>query len=98
MPRAHQAGFSRRSLAGVGFLKVFEVMDLVLLNQISFLWMTMHGHTGLLILISYWKMKISQMDWPMFSPDLNPIEHVWDTLGRRLAAQFHPPRNTQQLK
>ncbi|GFU38634.1 hypothetical protein TNCV_2868201 [Trichonephila clavipes] len=29
MPRAHQAGLSRRSLAGVDYLKVYDVMDLV---------------------------------------------------------------------
>ncbi|GFV72004.1 transposable element Tc1 transposase [Trichonephila clavipes] len=38
------------------------------------------------------------MDWPAFSPDLNPIEHVWDTLGRCIAARLHHPENTQQLK
>ncbi|GFX70343.1 transposable element Tc1 transposase [Trichonephila clavipes] len=30
---------------------------------------------------------IERMDWPARSPDLNPIEHVWDFLGRRFAAR-----------
>ncbi|GFV44156.1 transposable element Tcb1 transposase [Trichonephila clavipes] len=30
---------------------------------------------------------ITRMDWPAYSPDLNPIEHVWDMLGRRIAAR-----------
>ena len=30
---------------------------------------------------------IAHMEWPARSPDFNPIEHVWDTLGRRLAAR-----------
>ncbi|GFT62832.1 transposable element Tcb2 transposase [Trichonephila clavipes] len=38
------------------------------------------------------------MDWPAYSPDLLPIEHVWDALGRRIAARLHHPENTQQLK
>ncbi|GFU35559.1 transposable element Tc3 transposase [Trichonephila clavipes] len=38
------------------------------------------------------------MDWPAYSPDLNPIEHVWDALGRRIAARLHHPENTQQIK
>ncbi|GFU08598.1 transposable element Tcb1 transposase [Trichonephila clavipes] len=25
---------------------------------------------------------ITRMDWPAYSPDLNPIERVWDMLGR----------------
>ncbi|GFW54951.1 transposable element Tcb2 transposase [Trichonephila clavipes] len=40
---------------------------------------------------------ITRMDWPD-SPDLNPIEHVWDAFGRRFAARLHHPENTQQLK
>ncbi|GFV04202.1 transposable element Tcb1 transposase [Trichonephila clavipes] len=34
---------------------------------------------------------ITRMDWPAYSPDLNPIEHVWDMLGRRAAARQLPP-------
>ncbi|GFT46787.1 transposable element Tcb2 transposase [Trichonephila clavipes] len=41
---------------------------------------------------------ITRMDWPAYSPDLNPIEHVWDALGRRIAARLHHSENTQQPK
>ncbi|GFX14689.1 transposable element Tcb1 transposase [Trichonephila clavipes] len=33
---------------------------------------------------------ITRMDWPAYSPDLNTIEHVWDMLGRRIAARQPP--------
>ncbi|GFT41287.1 transposable element Tcb1 transposase [Trichonephila clavipes] len=39
------------------------------------------------------------MDWPAYLiPDLNPIEHVWDFLGRRLAARTLPPVTTRELR
>ncbi|GFV27385.1 transposable element Tcb1 transposase [Trichonephila clavipes] len=34
---------------------------------------------------------ITRMDWPAYSPDFNPIEHMWDMLGRRFAARQPPP-------
>ncbi|GFU64874.1 transposable element Tc3 transposase [Trichonephila clavipes] len=33
---------------------------------------------------------IARMDWPAYSPDLNPIEHGWDMLDRRIAARQPP--------
>ncbi|GFX00705.1 DDE_3 domain-containing protein [Trichonephila clavipes] len=37
---------------------------------------------------------ITHMDWLAYSPDLNPIEHVWDMLGRRIAAHQPPHLST----
>ncbi|GFV24734.1 transposable element Tcb2 transposase [Trichonephila clavipes] len=41
---------------------------------------------------------IERMDWLARSPDLNPIEHVWDFLGRRLAARTLPPVTIRELQ
>ncbi|GFU95289.1 transposable element Tcb2 transposase [Trichonephila clavipes] len=41
---------------------------------------------------------ITRMDCPAYSPDLNPIEHAWDALGRRIATRLHHAENTEQLK
>ncbi|GFT03855.1 transposable element Tcb2 transposase [Trichonephila clavipes] len=36
--------------------------------------------------------------WPANSPDLNPIKHVWDILGRQITALSHPPSSITELK
>ncbi|GFT22506.1 transposable element Tcb2 transposase [Trichonephila clavipes] len=41
---------------------------------------------------------ITRMDWPAYSPDLNPIEHVWDMLGRRIAARQPAPTWLPELR
>ncbi|GFT09688.1 DDE_3 domain-containing protein [Trichonephila clavipes] len=41
---------------------------------------------------------ITRMDWPAYSPDLNPIEHVWYMLGRRIAARQPPPTCLPELR
>ncbi|GFX85930.1 transposable element Tcb2 transposase [Trichonephila clavipes] len=41
---------------------------------------------------------IERMDWPARSPDLNPIEHVLDFLGRPLAARTLPPVMIRELR
>ncbi|GFV61248.1 transposable element Tc1 transposase [Trichonephila clavipes] len=34
---------------------------------------------------------IQRLVWPARSPDLNPIENVWDALGREVAGRNYPP-------
>ncbi|GBM88616.1 hypothetical protein AVEN_174350-1 [Araneus ventricosus] len=41
---------------------------------------------------------ITRMDWPAYSPDLNLIEHVWNMLGRRIAARQPPPTCLPELR
>ncbi|GFX19618.1 transposable element Tcb1 transposase [Trichonephila clavipes] len=33
---------------------------------------------------------IARLDWPVYSPNLNPIDRVWDMLGRSAARQPPP--------
>ncbi|GFU96839.1 transposable element Tc1 transposase [Trichonephila clavipes] len=40
---------------------------------------------------------IQRLVWPARSPDLNPIENVWDTLGRQVAGRNYPPTNKNTL-
>ncbi|GFU59900.1 transposable element Tcb1 transposase [Trichonephila clavipes] len=38
------------------------------------------------------------MEWPVYSPDFNSIEHVWDMLGRGIAARQPPPTCLPELR
>ncbi|GFV20200.1 transposable element Tcb2 transposase [Trichonephila clavipes] len=40
---------------------------------------------------------IQRLVWPARSPDLNPIEIVWDALGRQVAGRNYPPTNKNTL-
>ena len=32
------------------------------------------------------------MEWPSKSPDLSPIENLWDNLGQHVQARINPPK------
>lgn len=41
--------------------------------------------------------RITVLPHPPMSPDLNPIEHIWDLMGRRLRDLERPPTNLHEL-
>ncbi len=42
--------------------------------------------------------NIPVLAWPAYSPDMSPIEHVWDALDRRIQQRVPVPANIQQLR
>jgi transposase len=41
---------------------------------------------------------IRVLPWPALSPDLSPIEHLWDELSRPVRHRQNPPETLQELR
>jgi hypothetical protein len=44
------------------------------------------------------KYNISPLDWPPYSPDLSPIEHLWDEMDMRVRGRRNAPSTLYQLR
>ena len=49
-------------------------------------------------IVTHWlkEKEVELLKWPPFSPDLNPIEHMWDEVERRMKKE--KPKNETELK
>ena len=43
------------------------------------------------------RVGVTRLEWPPYSPDMNPIEHVWDQMGQALDSVDPQPQTVQQL-
>jgi len=56
------------------------------------------AHTARIVQQFIEQQGILVMEQPPLSPDMNPIEHLWDELGRAVRNRNVPPTNLRQLR
>ena len=56
------------------------------------------AHVALITRAVLRELDIQEMEWPAVSPDLNPIEHVWDRFNRSFHRRPVPPQTLEDLE
>lgn len=93
----------RGSLTGVRYIE--EILSEHVVPYAPFIgedFMLMHDnarpHTARCVTEYLDQIGLNRMEWPARSPDVNPIEHVWDMLGKRVRSRLSSPCNLLEFK
>ena len=55
-------------------------------------------HTAMVTRQYMTEVAVHTIEWPALSPDMNPIEHMWDHLKQRVRARNSVPSTIDELK